>query len=156
MSDYATGFVNGIFNKNIYEINKNLNKHLSILSSLLIIKSDSNENIYIASIAQLFSFFGVFFKELEEDSRKGKLDYGFPNIYNYNEYILMEAKVSKKDDEDSLHKICINAIKQIETKDFEAKHRKEGYTNIIKYGIALCGSTCKVEMKINNGEIQSS
>jgi hypothetical protein len=56
--------------------------------------------------------------------------------------IIVELKVAKEFDK--LSNACENALKQIEDKNYAADWDKEGYKNIIKYGIGFYKKRCEV------------
>jgi len=182
IENYIKDIIEGIFEKDINKINNNLNNYLMIFSSYHLFKhANTYENIYQVLLMQLFIFWKVRGLTAEEDSGLGRYDIGFPNKKKENEYILIEVKVYKADKESNdeeednkkikykknknkknmdkienyLHKECINALKQIEEKKFASKHKINNYNSFIKYGIAFYKKNCRVEMKINEDEIQS-
>ena len=117
----------------------------------------------------MFLFFDIEDLTSEENSGHGRYDFGFPNINSKEEkgYVLIEVKaykpynknvkpISEQKIKSILHKECIDALNQIETKDYSSKYRFYGYTSFIKYGIAFYEKYCKIAMKINDGEIQNS
>ena len=101
-------------------------------------KIRENESIYQILLIQLLLFFKLYGLKAEENSEKGRYDFGFPNKKVSKEYILIEIKIlNNRDDEKSLHKECIDAIDQIEKQGYAEKHKKNGYKRFIKYGIAF-------------------
>jgi len=54
-----------------------------------------------------------------------------------NEYIIIEIKVSKSDDKNSLSEACKIAINQIDKKKYDEKFKFNDFTSIIKYGMAF-------------------
>ncbi|OUM58867.1 hypothetical protein PIROE2DRAFT_15767 [Piromyces sp. E2] len=178
VESYIKNFNEGIVEKDINKINNNLKDYLMIFCSYHLFKNYSTyENIYKILLMQLFIFWKTNGLIVEEDSGLGRYDIGFPNRKKYDEYILIEFKVYKtdikennikkkkknnKNDEKNkdeienyLHKECNNAIKQIEEKKYESKPKMNLYNNFIKYGIAFYKKNCRVEMKINENEIQN-
>jgi len=187
VKNYINDFVEGIFEKDIDKINKNLSDYLMIFSTYYLFKhSNTYKNVYQVLLMQLFIFWKVGGLTAEEDSGLGRYDIGFPNKTKKNENILIEVKVYKAakenyeeeendkkikykknknekimdaknmdEIENYLHKECIDAIKQIEEKKYELKHIINNYNSFIKYGIAFYKKRCRVEMKINEDEIQS-
>ena len=57
--------------------------------------------------------------------------------------VIIEIKVAGSWKE--LEKKCTEALKQIEEKDYEAELRREGYQNIMKYGVAFYKKECMVK-----------
>jgi len=65
---------------------------------------------------QIFSIWKVDGLTAENDSRKDRYDFGFPNKLEEDEYILIEVKSSEKGNVEYLSNDCKNAINQIENK----------------------------------------
>jgi hypothetical protein len=105
---------------------------------------------------QIFIFCKIYGLSAEENSGSGRYDFGFPNRNKKKEYILIEVKTCKSEncDDNLLHKECENAINQIIEKKYKMKHEKNGYSTFINYGIAFWKKTCRIEMKINDNEIE--
>jgi len=105
---------------------------------------------------QIFIFCKIYGLTVEENNGSGRYDFGFPNRNKEKEYILIEVKISKSKDggDDILHEECENAINQIIEKKYKMKHEKNDYSNFINYGIAFWKKTCRIEMKINDNEIE--
>jgi len=61
-----------------------------------------------------------------------------------NTAVIFEFKAVKEFAE--LSTACENALKQIEDKNYTADWIKDGYKNIIKYGIGFYGKRCKIKM----------
>ncbi|KAG4082648.1 hypothetical protein H8356DRAFT_1752980, partial [Neocallimastix lanati (nom. inval.)] len=53
------------------------------------------------------------------------------------EYIIIEIKVPKSDDKNSLSEACKIAINQIDKKKYDEKFKFNDFTSIIKYGMAF-------------------
>jgi len=158
INENINNFINSIFSHNIDKIDFNLKTYLLNLSSYhLYEKENVYENIYQVLLMQIFIFLKEYGLTGEENSRKDQYDFGFPNKYKKDEYILIEVKFSKSKNgsNEVLKKECKNAINQIEKQKYETKHKRNGYTTFIKYGIVFWKRIGRVEMKNNNGEIQS-
>jgi hypothetical protein len=52
----------------------------------------------------------------------------------------------KYPDRGDLDKGCLEALKQIDTKDYDAQLRQDGMERILKYGIACNRKKCRVMM----------
>ncbi|GBU21836.1 hypothetical protein R80B4_01738 [Fibrobacteres bacterium R8-0-B4] len=57
--------------------------------------------------------------------------------------VIFEFKTTKEFDK--LPTMCKNALNQIETKNYAADWVKDGYKNIIKYGIGFYGKSCEIQ-----------
>jgi len=162
---FLNNFITGIYGKNIKTINENLNKYLLQFSPYhLCVQKNTKKDVYQVLLMQIFIFMKVKNLTTEENSRYGRYDIGFPSIKEKKEYILIEIKTYKNKyndlkDKDKiqnyLHKECVDAINQIEGKKYEQKYKDKGYTGFVKYGMAFYKNNCRIEMKINNGEIES-
>ena len=58
--------------------------------------------------------------------------------------IIIEVKIAKKARD--LEAECDVALKQIEEKKYSNELQGEGYTQIIKYGIAFCRKDCLIKL----------
>jgi Leu/Phe-tRNA-protein transferase len=56
--------------------------------------------------------------------------------------VIFEFKVAKKFDKLSAE--CEDALKQIEDNNYAADSIREGYTDVMKYGIAFYKKRCKI------------
>ncbi|MDO4554986.1 MAG: AAA family ATPase [Lachnospiraceae bacterium] len=61
--------------------------------------------------------------------------------------VIIELKVAKQFTE--MDRLCDAALKQIEDKKYALELKKEGYLNIIKYGICFCKKSCMVKVYPN-------
>ncbi|OUM63126.1 hypothetical protein PIROE2DRAFT_10383, partial [Piromyces sp. E2] len=136
-----TKLIDAIYNYNVDEINKILNDYLLIFKPYhLFSKKKIHENVYQAILMQMFSLWKIKGLTAENDSGRGRYDFGFPHKLKENEYILIEVRSSEKSDVNYLSK--------------DSNHRRKGYNRFIKYGITFYKRTCRAEMKINNGKIR--
>jgi len=118
-----SSFIEGLYNKKIYKINKNLNDYFKKFSSYhLFCRNDIQKKFYQILLMQLFIFWKIEGLIAEENSRDDIYDFGFPNKNEKNkkEYILIEVKVfNRKEEEENnidLRKECENAIKKLKIK----------------------------------------
>ncbi|KAL6593584.1 hypothetical protein U3516DRAFT_834195 [Neocallimastix sp. 'constans'] len=127
-----------------------------------VIKSN-NGNFTISEVLENF-INGIYEKDLkminenlslvaEQESGYGIIDIGFPNKKVKEEYIIIEIKVSDKDDQNSLSKACKEAINQIDNQKYDEKFTNS-FNKIIKYGMAFNKRKCLIEMKENDGNIK--
>ncbi|KAL6592996.1 hypothetical protein U3516DRAFT_649030 [Neocallimastix sp. 'constans'] len=117
--------------KNIYNpysvmkfVQKNKNKRDNFELSNYWIYSEKNEklkNFLKNSLAA------------EQESGHGIIDIGFPNEKVKDKYIIIEIKVPKSDDKNSLSEACKIAINQIEKKKYDEKFKFNDFKSIIKY-----------------------
>ncbi|KAG4081809.1 hypothetical protein H8356DRAFT_1319797 [Neocallimastix lanati (nom. inval.)] len=161
ISEVLENFINGIYNKDLEMINKGLSKYLRQFSSRHLpisykrksTESSPPEHVYQLFLMQLFFNLNVKGLVAEQESGYGIIDIGFPNEKENEEYIIIEIKVSDKDDQNSLSKACKEAINQIDNQKYDEKF-KNSFNKIIKYGMAFNRRKCLIEMKENNGDIK--
>ncbi|KAL6589857.1 hypothetical protein U3516DRAFT_835987 [Neocallimastix sp. 'constans'] len=161
VSNVLENFINGIYNKDLEMINKGLSKYLRQFSSRHLpisykrksTESSPPEHVYQLFLMQLFFNLSVKGLVAEQESGYGIIDIGFPNKKEDEEYIIIEIKVSDKDDQNSLSKACKEAINQIDNQKYDEKF-KNSFNKIIKYGMAFNKRKCLIEMKENNGDIK--
>ncbi|ORY05402.1 hypothetical protein LY90DRAFT_678449 [Neocallimastix californiae] len=79
-------------------------------------ESSPPEHFYQLFLMQLFFNLNVKGLAVEQESGHGIIDIGFPHEKVKDEYIIIEIKVSKSDDKNSLSEACKIAINQIEKK----------------------------------------
>eukprot|EP00833_Pecoramyces_ruminatium_P002524 jgi/Orpsp1_1/1176556/evm.model.c7180000058071.1 len=134
-------FIYDLLVKDIEKGNKNLTEYLKIFNShQLFTELKIYENVYQILVTQMCIISNKDFANDKNDNKNNK----------------RKKIISNKQIENILQNECIDAINQIEEKDYAAKHRMEGYNTFIKYGIAFYKKYCKIAMKIDNGKIQHS
>ncbi|KAL6589730.1 hypothetical protein U3516DRAFT_613535 [Neocallimastix sp. 'constans'] len=145
--------------KNIYNpfsvikfIETNMNKKENYELSNYWVNTGSNDKLKNFIRENDFNF-EIEFLIAEQESGYGIIDIGFPNKKEDEEYIIIEIKVSDKDDQNSLSKACKEAINQIDNQKYDEKF-KNSFNKIIKYGMAFNKRKCLIEMKENNGDIK--
>ena len=105
---------------------------------------DGYENFYHGFLAGLLQYSEQYLIESNRESGTGRSDIFVKDVINRDIAIIMELKAANS--EKGLKTECQHALKQIEKKQYEAGLRNEGYQNILKYGIAFYGKSCKVMM----------
>ena len=105
---------------------------------------DGYENFYHGFMAGLLKYSEQYLVESNRESGTGRSDIFVKDVVNRNIAVIMKLKAA--DSEKGLKTECQHALKQIEEKQYEAGLRNEGYQNILKYGIAFYGKSCKVMM----------
>eukprot|EP00833_Pecoramyces_ruminatium_P011677 jgi/Orpsp1_1/1185709/evm.model.c7180000094910.1 len=77
--NFVKKFINGINEKDIEEINKNLTEYIKVFSPYhLFVKYGVKENVYQVLIIQMFIYFDIKGLKTEENSGNGRYDFGFP------------------------------------------------------------------------------
>ena len=104
---------------------------------------DYKEDYYHGFIAGLLKHGGKYLIKSNRESGLGRYDLVLrtKNIRN-GRAIILELKVADK--MDNLEKGCLDALEQIENPHYDNDIKKEGYTDIIKYGICFYKKECLV------------
>ncbi len=104
---------------------------------------DYKEDYYHGFIAELLKHGGKYLIKSNRESGLGRYDLVLKtkNIHN-GRAIILELKVADK--MDNLEKGCLDALEQIENLHYDNDIKKEGYTDIIKYGLCFYKKECLV------------
>ena len=104
---------------------------------------DYQESYYHGFLAGMLKNIGNYIVVSNRESGNGRPDIvlKYPSIRGKT--VIIEIKVAGSWKE--LEKKCTAALKQIEEKDYEAELRREGYQNIMKYGVAFYKKECMVK-----------
>jgi len=118
-------------------------RELSELLAESISFMDSAENFYHGFIAGILSRLNDYRVQSNKESGDGRSDLVLYSANGKdNNAIIFELKSVKEFDK--LPIACEIAMKQIEDKNYAAAWRKDGYQNIIKYGIGFYRKRCKI------------
>lgn len=104
---------------------------------------DYQESYYHGFLAGMLKNIGNYIVLSNREAGNGRPDIvlKYPSIRG--KAVIIEIKVAGSWKE--LEKKCTEALKQIEEKDYEAELRREGYQNIMKYGVAFYKKECMVK-----------
>ena len=104
---------------------------------------DYQESYYHGFLAGMLKNIGNYIVLSNREAGNGRPDIvlKYPSIRG--KAVIIEIKVAGSWKE--LKKKCTEALKQIEEKDYEAELRREGYQNIMKYGVAFYKKECMVK-----------
>lgn len=104
---------------------------------------DYQESYYHGFLAGMLKNIGNYIVVSNREAGNGRPDIvlKYPSIRGKT--VIIEIKVAGSWKE--LEKKCTEALKQIEEKDYEAELRREGYQNIMKYGVAFYKKECMVK-----------
>jgi hypothetical protein len=116
---------------------------LSALLSSSISFMDSAENFYHGFMAGILSRLDNYLVKSNRESGNGRSDLVMYGVNPLGKVILFELKPAKKFNE--MPAECDKALQQIEDKDYAAYWQDEGYTGILKYGIAFYKKTCFIK-----------
>ena len=104
---------------------------------------DYQESYYHGFLAGMLKNIGNYIVLSNREAGNGRPDIvlKYPSIRGKAVIIEIKGAGSWKE----LEKKCTEALKQIEEKDYEAELRREGYQNIMKYGVAFYKKECMVK-----------
>lgn len=104
---------------------------------------DYQESYYHGFLAGMLKNIGNYIVLSNREAGNGRPDIvlKYPSIRG--KAVIIEIKIAGSWKE--LEKKCTEALKQIEEKDYEAELRREGYQNIMKYGVAFYKKECMVK-----------
>ena len=104
---------------------------------------DYQESYYHGFLAGMLKNIGNYIVVSNREAGNGRPDIvlKYPSILG--KAVIIEIKVAGSWKE--LEKKCTEALKQIEEKNYEAELRREGYQDIMKYGVAFYRKECMVK-----------
>ena len=107
---------------------------------------DANESFYHGMLTGILGKISKYRLYSNLESGVGRSDIILQPSRMKQPAIIIEIKVTK--DIDELGTKCEEALEQIKNKQYETHLKKQGYKNIMKYGIAFMGKRCLVKKKI--------
>lgn len=104
---------------------------------------DYQESFYHGFLAGMFKNIGNYIVLSNREAGTGRPDIvlKYPSVRG--KAVILELKTVKS--YDKLEEACDRALWQIEEQRYEEELRKEGYRDILKYGIAFCRKDCMVK-----------
>ncbi|MCM1507890.1 MAG: ATP-binding protein [Ruminococcus flavefaciens] len=118
------------------EINRWLSKSISY--------HDGYENFYHGFLVGLLEYSDDYEVLSNRENGTGRSDIVIKDIITYRKAVIIEIKSVRKKDGETLDSQCSEALKQIEDRQYEVNLKNEGYTDIVKYGIAFQEKKCKI------------
>ena len=106
---------------------------------------DYDETFYHGVMIGIFESMSGYDLKSNRESGKGRSDIILSPMVSTKPAIIMELKIAEKYNE--VEKQCKKALKQIEEMKYDYDLRKDGYQNILKYGITFMGKECLVLTK---------
>ena len=105
---------------------------------------DYQESYYHGFLAGMLKNIGNYIVLSNRESGNGRPDIilKYPSVRG--KAVIIEIKVAKSCQE--LGQKCEEALKQIEVKNYEAELLREGYQDIMKYGVAFYKKECMVKL----------
>lgn len=104
---------------------------------------DYQESYYHGFLAGMLKHMGNYIVQSNRESGNGRPDIliKYPSVRG--KAVILELKVARSYQD--LEKKCDEALRQIEERNYEVELRQEGYTEILKYGIAFYRKECMVK-----------
>jgi len=119
-------------------------EQISIFLMEVISFMDSAENFYHGFLGGILRSMDGYSVKSNRETGDGRSDYFIlPNVIKKQAFII-EVKIA--DTVAELEKTCDEALKQIDEKNYMGELALEGYTNVIKYGLAFFKKTCMVKI----------
>lgn len=136
-----TYILNAMLEKNPKLLEKHINDWL--YKTISYHDAKERESFYHGLLLGLFSNFENFKVVSNRESGNGRFDIVLKD-YQYNNAIILELKVA--DTKKNLVTESNKALKQIDDNHYDTELLNDGYTNILKYGIAFFKKVCMVIM----------
>lgn len=136
-----TYILNAMLEKNPKLLEKHINDWL--YKTISYHDAKERESFYHGLLLGLFSNFENFKVVSNRESGNGRFDIVLKD-YQYNNAIILELKVA--DTKKDLVTESNKALKQIDDNHYDTELLNDGYTNILKYGIAFFKKVCMVNM----------
>ncbi len=105
---------------------------------------DGYENFYHGFLVGLLEYSDDYKVVSNRESGIGRSDIIVKNILTHKKAVIIEIKSVREKNGETLDGQCNEALKQIDERQYEANLKYEGYTDIVKYGIAFQEKKCKV------------
>jgi len=118
------------------EINRWLSKSISY--------HDGYENFYHGFLVGLLEYSDDYEVLSNRENGTGRSDIVIKDIITYKKAVIIEIKSVRKKDGKTLEGQCTEALQQIEDRQYEVNLKNEGYTDVVKYGIAFQEKKCKI------------
>ena len=131
-------FFHAVLNGDAKTIERELNSWMNRSISY----HDGYENYYHGFLVGLLQYSEQYLIESNRESGTGRSDIFIKDTLNHEIAVVIEAKAA--DTEAPLEQECRKALKQIEEKQYANGLLNEGYSKIVKYGIAFYQKYCKV------------
>jgi hypothetical protein len=123
-------------------------KELSSILMQSISFYDNQENFYHGFLTGVLSGISGYIVKSNRETGNGRSDVVMHYANIDGKAIIMEVKPAKTAREMSTQ--CDNALRQIDEKNYEQEWMDEGYTDILKYGIAFYKKSCMVKISTGN------
>ena len=105
---------------------------------------DGYENFYHGFLVGLLEYSDDYEVLSNRENGTGRSDIVIRNVLTGKKAVIIEIKSVREKNSQTLNKQCNEALKQIEDRQYEVNLKNEGYTDIVKYGIAFQEKKCRV------------
>ncbi len=105
---------------------------------------DGYENFYHGFLVGLLEYSDDYEVLSNRENGTGRSDIVIKNVLTGKKAVIIEIKSVREQNGETFDSQCKEALKQIEDRQYEVNLKNEGYTNIVKYGIAFKEKKCKV------------
>jgi hypothetical protein len=119
-------------------------RELSALLIKCISFYDSQENFYHGFLTGVLSGIDGYIVKSNRESGDGRSDIVLYYVNFSGKAVIFELKAAKTALE--MPAMCDAALRQIDEKHYEQEWRDEGYTDILKYGVAFYKKNCMIKM----------
>ena len=104
---------------------------------------DSHENFYHGFLGGILRSMNGYIVKSNRETGDGRSDYFIKPTSIRKTAFIIEVKIA--DSIANLEAACYEALKQIDTKDYAGELALDGYTNVVKYGLAFFKKVCMVK-----------
>lgn len=113
---------------------------------------DGYENFYHGFLAGFLEYSDDYEVVSNRENGTDRSDIIVKNVLTHKKAVIIEIKSVRAKKGETLEGQCSEALQQIEDRQYEFNLKNEGYTEIIKYGIAFLEKDCKVKKADNKKE----
>lgn len=106
----------------------------------------AGENFYHGFMLGLCTLLGDVYLTSNRESGDGRYDIQMKPRTNRFPGVLIELKAAKNCTPEKLRGLSAEALNQINRKNYDEEMRRDGVTDIVKYGVAFCGKNVEVSV----------
>ena len=135
--------LNGLYSAVLNQDTTTFEDEISEMLSETISYMDSHENFYHGFLTGVLRGIKGYIAKSNRETGNGRGDILLMPISIRKPAVIIEVKIAKN--AKNLEKKCDEALKQIQSQKYENELHNEGYTQIIKYGIAFYRKDCIIK-----------
>ncbi len=106
---------------------------------------DGYENFYHGFLVGLLEYSDDYEVLSNRENGTGRSDIVIRNVLTGKKAVIIEIKSVREKNGETFDGQCAEALKQIEDRQYEVNLKNEGYTDIVKYGIAFKEKKCRIK-----------